>query len=104
MNRRTCIRHLSRLVPAAAALAAAPWRPAIAQYAVPASAEAVPRMSMADFKALVDKGGVTTVDVRSLADYRLGHIPGAVAMPLNEVASRVSELRGLGKPIVTYCT
>lgn len=103
MNRRTWIRHLSRLVPAAA-LATVPRPAALAQYAIPASAEAVPRMSMADFKALVDKGGVTTVDVRSLADYRLGHIPGAVAMPLNEVANRVSELRGLGKPIVTYCT
>lgn len=103
MNRRTWIRTLSRLVPAAA-LAALPGPPTLAQYAVPGSAEAVPRISMAEFKALVDKGGVTTVDVRSLADYRLGHIPGAVAMPLNEVASRVSELRGLGKPIVTYCT
>jgi predicted sulfurtransferase len=101
MIRRTFLQQCGRV--AAVGLAALPW-PARAQYAVPTSADAVPRMSMADFKALVDKGGVTVVDVRSLADYRLGHIPNAIAMPLNEVASRVAELRGLGKPIVTYCT
>lgn len=104
MNRRTCLRALSRTAAAAVALVSVPPRIAGAQYAVPPSADAVPRMSMADFKALVDKGGVITVDVRSLADYRLGHIPGSRSMPLNEVAARVSELRGLGKPIVTYCT
>lgn len=103
MNRRTCLRALSCSAAAAAVLVALPAVSA-AQYAVPQSADSVPRMSMADFKALVDKGGVTTVDVRSLADYRLGHIPGSRSIPLNEVAARVSELRGLGKPIVTYCT
>ncbi len=104
MNRRTCLLTLTRLAPVAAVMAATTAPPASAQYALPQSAEAVPRMSMADFKALVDKDGVITVDVRSLADYRLGHIPGARSLPLNEVASRVAELRGLGKPIVTYCT
>lgn len=103
MNRRTCLRTLSRAAAVAAAVVALPAVPA-AQYALPQSADAVPRMSMADFKALVDKSGVVTVDVRSLADYRLGHIPGSRSVPLNEVAARVSELRGLGKPIVTYCT
>ena len=104
MNRRTHLLHLTRLMAAGAACAALPSTLLAAQYAVPASADAVPRMSMADFKALVDKGGVVTVDVRSLADYRLGHIPGSRSMPLNEVAARIAELRGLGKPIVTYCT
>lgn len=104
MKRRLFLRHGGRLAAAAAAVTALPWPTVNAQYAVPTSADAVPRMSMADFKALVDKQGVTIVDVRSLADHRLGHIPGAIAMPLNEVASRVGELRGLGKPIVTYCT
>ena len=103
MNRRTCLRALSSTAAAAAALVTLPAVSA-AQYAIPQSADSVPRMSMADFKALVDKGGVVTVDVRSLADYRLGHIPGSRSIPLNDVAARVSELRGLGKPIVTYCT
>lgn len=104
MNRRTFLHQCTRVAPAGVAWAAMARPTAHAQYAVPTSAEAVPRMSMAEFKTLVDKGGVTTVDVRSLADYRLGHIPGAIAMPLNEVATRVAELRGRGKPIVTYCT
>jgi len=107
MTRRA---HLRQLTAAAAALAlpasiAGAWaRPAGAQYAAPQSADAVPRMTMDDFKARVDKGSVVVVDVRSVADYRLGHIPGARSVPLNEVATRVAELRNLGKPIVTYCT
>lgn len=100
MTRRSCARWLGTLM-AGAVLAGLP---ASGQYAVPQSTDAVPRMEMADFKARLDKGEVIAVDVRSLADYRLGHIPGARAIPLNEVATRIDELRGLGKPIVTYCT
>lgn len=104
MKRRTCILTLARLASVAAAVAFSLPFAAPAQYAVPQSAEAVPRMTMSDFKALIDRNGVVTVDVRSLADYRLGHIPGATSIPLNEVAARVDELRALGKPTVTYCT
>lgn len=106
MNRRAYLRRLAAAVVTAAATAmlVMPSGTAGAQYAIPPSAEAVPRMSMADFKARVDAGTVVVVDVRSLADYRLGHIPGAVSMPLNEVPARLGELKGGGKPIVTYCT
>lgn len=104
MNRRTCFTHLTRAAVAGAVFTLVPGAVAQAQYAVPQTDAAVPRMSMADFKALADKDGVIVVDVRSVADYRLGHIPGARSMPLNEVAARIGELRGLGKPIVTYCT
>lgn len=103
-TRRTHLKHLAWLTTAGAATLTLPAAATAAQYAVPQSADAVPRMTMEDFKARFDKGEVVTVDVRSLADYRLGHIPGARSVPLNEVAGRVAELRGLGKPIVTYCT
>jgi 3-mercaptopyruvate sulfurtransferase SseA len=103
MTRRTFSRWIG-CVGAAAIGTLLASAPASAQYAIPQTAEAVPRMSMADFKARVDSGDVIAVDVRSLADYRLGHIPGARSIPLNDVQPRLGELRGLGKPIVTYCT
>jgi hydroxyacylglutathione hydrolase len=47
-------------------------------------------------------GEATLVDVRSSSEWSEGHIPGAVNVPLAELTSRLSELRGR-QPIVTYC-
>jgi NADPH-dependent 2,4-dienoyl-CoA reductase/sulfur reductase-like enzyme/peroxiredoxin family protein/rhodanese-related sulfurtransferase/TusA-related sulfurtransferase len=42
------------------------------------------------------------VDVRSAADYELGHVPGAINLPLNELRARINELPA-GKPVYLYC-
>jgi hydroxyacylglutathione hydrolase len=47
-------------------------------------------------------GDATVLDVRSSSEWNEGHIPGAVNVPLAELTSRLSELRGR-QPIVTYC-
>jgi len=47
------------------------------------------------------------IDVRSTDAYRAGHIPGALHVPLDQVASRADEIRALAKPphqIVAYCS
>jgi hydroxyacylglutathione hydrolase len=44
----------------------------------------------------------TVVDVRSAAEWHEGHVPGALHVPLAELATKVSELRRR-QPIVTYC-
>ncbi|MBW1802894.1 MAG: rhodanese-like domain-containing protein, partial [Deltaproteobacteria bacterium] len=38
-------------------------------------------ISVADAKALLDKGGVTFLDVREPKEYKSGHVPGAVNVP-----------------------
>jgi 3-mercaptopyruvate sulfurtransferase SseA len=96
--------HLRQLAALGAGAFAPAWSAASPQRAVPGSPDDVPRMSITEFKTRLDKGEVVVVDVRSVADYRLGHIPGARSVPLYEVASRADDLRGLAKPIVTYCT
>jgi 3-mercaptopyruvate sulfurtransferase SseA len=63
-----------------------------------------PRMPLADFKKLADSGGVIVLDVRSADQFRAGHIPGAISVPLNIVPARASEWKSATKPIVTYCS
>ena len=45
---------------------------------------------------------VTVVDVRSEAAYARGHIPGAISLPVRQLAQRVDELSG-HELIVAYC-
>ena len=50
----------------------------------------------------VREGGVTVVDVRPREEYRAGHIPGAVSVPLKELESYLSRLPS-DRRIVAYC-
>ncbi len=54
---------------------------------------------------LLDKirdGSVTVLDVRPEDEYRYGHIPNAISIPLKELAIRISELPR-DREIVAYC-
>lgn len=50
----------------------------------------------------VRAGEVTLIDVRPLEEYVAGHLPGAVSVPLAELADRVGEL-GRRRDVVAYC-
>jgi rhodanese-related sulfurtransferase len=63
----------------------------------------VPRVTAAELHALIDKGEAVAVDVRGTVPYELGHITGAVWLPLGLVNQRAGELPQ-DKLIVTYCT
>jgi len=65
---------------------------------------AVPRISQAEFKKLLDADKIVVVDVRSAQSYKEGHIPGAVSIPIDEVDLNVDRFKSFKKPIVTYCT
>ncbi|MDR0342696.1 MAG: ArsR family transcriptional regulator, partial [Nocardiopsaceae bacterium] len=45
---------------------------------------------------------VTVLDVRPAAEYELGHIPGAVSIPLAQLEQRLAELQP-GIEIAAYC-
>lgn len=47
-------------------------------------------------------GGVTVLDVRPVEEYRAGHIPGAISVPLVELEQRLGELPR-EQEIVAYC-
>ncbi|KKL72080.1 hypothetical protein LCGC14_2088490 [marine sediment metagenome] len=50
----------------------------------------------------VREGEVTVLDVRPVEEYRAGHIPGAVSIPLKELERRLAELPR-DQEIVAYC-
>ncbi|CAL9366945.1 metalloregulator ArsR/SmtB family transcription factor [Streptomyces sp. Tu 3180] len=52
--------------------------------------------------ARVAAGDVTVLDVRPVEEYRAGHIPGAINIPVAELAGRVGELPE-GAEVVVYC-
>ncbi|WP_437551465.1 metalloregulator ArsR/SmtB family transcription factor [Sorangium sp. So ce367] len=50
----------------------------------------------------VKSGEVTVLDVRPLEEYRAGHIPGAISIPVGELEARLKELPG-DREVVAYC-
>lgn len=47
-------------------------------------------------------GEVTVLDVRPAAEYAAGHIPGAISIPIGQLAQRLAELPP-GAEIAAYC-
>jgi ArsR family transcriptional regulator len=47
-------------------------------------------------------GLVTVLDVRPADEFALGHLPGALNIPLNELKARLTELDS-GREVVAYC-
>ena len=56
----------------------------------------------ADFAALV-KEGALIVDVRTPGEFKSGHIKGSINIPLDEIRSKITELKGKNKTIITCC-
>lgn len=50
----------------------------------------------------LEAGEVTLLDVRPAEEYRAGHIPGAVSIPVGELERRLAELP-TDRPVVAYC-
>ena len=52
----------------------------------------IPRVSVADAKAAYDIGSAVFIDVREKNEYAIGHIPGALSIPIAELPGRMNEL------------
>ena len=80
-------------VPNAAAVTAAPDAQAV-----------VPRMALADFKALYDDPAKRPliIDVRAKENYDQGHITGAINIPESDLDARVKEVPK-DKLVIAYC-
>jgi predicted sulfurtransferase len=82
----------------------------VAAHAQSADAIDAPRISMADFKKLLAAKHVVVVDTRNADAFPLGHIAGALLLPLegrltwpDQYESVVEKLIATKQPVVTYC-
>ncbi len=61
-------------------------------------------ISVADAKALFDKGGVTFLDVRTEKEYKKGHIPGAKNVPRGKLEYDIGKaIADKSTSMVVYC-
>jgi rhodanese-like protein len=72
---------------------------------LPASEADVPRVEVADAKAAFDKGQAVIIDVRSKQLYDLGHVKGALNIPLGDIEANPNVVTfNKHQWIITYCT
>lgn len=61
-----------------------------------------PDVSRDDARSLVESGA-RLVDVRSPAEYKAGHLPGAINVPVESLERQLDALGPQDAPIVVYC-
>jgi rhodanese-related sulfurtransferase len=64
---------------------------------------AVPRITIDELKAMMDKNAVLVLDVRDPASYATGHIPGAVNVDYTQILQQAKRFAGEKRTIVAYC-
>ena len=55
--------------------------------------------SITDF---IEKGAVI-IDVRTVGEYKEGHIKGSKNIPLDTISSKIEEIKKLNKPVIACC-
>lgn len=64
----------------------------------------IPRISPADLKALMDaSANIAVIDSRPYGDYVVARIPGAISLPLADMAPPYTSLEGYDQ-VIFYCT
>lgn len=53
-------------------------------------------------RSRLEDGSVTVLDVRPVDEFRAGHLPGAISLPVEELERRLSEIPR-ERPVVAYC-
>ena len=76
--------------------------PIVVSGAQQAQAGSFPRISQENAYKLYKEGKAVFIDVRSNAQFSLGHIKGAKSIPNSQLLGRFNEIMP-GKTIITYC-
>jgi rhodanese-related sulfurtransferase len=63
----------------------------------------VPRISIDELKALMEKNAVLVIDVRDRDSFAQGRIPGAVNVDYTQVLQQADRFRNETRTIVAYC-
>ena len=62
----------------------------------------IPQITVSDLQALVARGGLQVVDVRRPGEYEGGHVPGAIAAPLDRLPQEAGRLDP-ARPTAVIC-
>src|SRR5574344_2042893 len=54
-------------------------------------------------KEMIENSTVVLIDVRTLNEFELMHIKGAINIPVNEIEQRILQVEQ-GRPIMVYCS
>lgn len=54
-------------------------------------------------KSIIETGTFTVVDVRTPEEFRGGHVINSINIPLQEIKTRLSELKSLTQPLILCC-
>ena len=55
-----------------------------------------------NFKDLTEKGAIV-VDVRTVAEFKTGHIKNAVNAPLDKISTQLPQIKETNKPVIAVC-
>jgi rhodanese-related sulfurtransferase len=55
-----------------------------------------------NYKELVSNGALI-IDVRTAGEFKSGHIPGSKNYPLDQIRTKLTELKKINKPLITVC-
>ncbi len=47
--------------------------------------------------------GAVIIDVRSVGEYKSGHIENSKNIPLDQISSKIEEIKKLNKPVIACC-
>lgn len=69
----------------------------------PEQGDGVRRIAPAEAREALDKGRAIIIDVRNEEAYKMGHVKGALLIPVNDFVARMKDLPR-DKLIITYCS
>jgi rhodanese-related sulfurtransferase len=61
-----------------------------------------PSIDVAELDALLSQGAIRVLDVREDSEFRSGHLPGAINIPVKKLPDRITKLRH-DKPYAVIC-
>jgi rhodanese-related sulfurtransferase len=64
--------------------------------------DAMEPVTLAELRRRLRDGDVTVIDVRPVEEYRAGHIPGALSVPVDELKRRLRQIPK-SREVVAYC-
>jgi len=67
-----------------------------------ANRDSLQPITLEALKSRMDAGDVYLIDVRPREEFEFSHIPGAISVPVTELAVHLSSMAG-NRPIVAYC-